>query len=231
MKEGALARHPRRITSPTGNISEVMTIRKRIKRNRLIIGRIGTKSKDRMRLGMKTHTWKEAFEDALEAAKDGNPRYQTFVGYCYDNGRGVSRDLKKATYWYGKAAKSGAVDAIFNLAVMNAKGLGMRRNPTRAARLFEQAALRGDLQSQANLAVMLLDGDGVKKDIPAGFRWLRRAAQRGDSKAQYNLGRAYTNGEGVRKNVNYAQKWLFKASEGGHKGARKLLQSVKRKVA
>jgi TPR repeat protein len=148
---------------------------------------------------MKTHTRKEAFEDAREGAKAGVPRYQNFVGYCYDMGRGVRRNLKMARYWYEKASRNGRLDAIFNLAVMNDQRHGMKRNAARAARLYRQAAERGDIQSQNNLAGMLLDGDGVKKDTVNGLRWLRRAAQRGDTKAQYNLGRAYLHGsDGVR---------------------------------
>ncbi len=66
---------------------------------------------------MKPYTWKEAFEDALEAAKRGKPEYQTFVGYCFDIGKGVKCDPKMAKYWYTKAARNGNSDAIFNLAL------------------------------------------------------------------------------------------------------------------
>lgn len=181
---------------------------------------------------MRTYTWKEAFEDAHEAAKAGKPRYQTFVGYCYDNGRGVQRDMKMARRWYEKAARNGQIDAIFNLAVVNDKGLGMRRNAPRAVRLYRRAALRGDLRSQTNLAVMLLDGDGVKKNIIEGLHWLRRAAQRGDATAQYNLGRAYLSGDdGVQRSDTHAEKWLSKAAKGGHTKARRLLKSVRKKAA
>src|SRR5579872_4497213 len=85
----------------------------------------------------KTYTWKEAFSDASEAAKAGSPRHQTFVGYCYDLGRGVARDPKMARRWYERAVRNGNVDAMFNLAVMNDKGTGARRNAVRAASLYE----------------------------------------------------------------------------------------------
>lgn len=193
--------------------------------------RIQDRDKGIVHMTKKIYTWKEAFEDSHEAAKARNPIAQNFVGYCYDVGRGVSRDLKMARYWYEKAARNGQIDAIFNLAVMNSKGLGMRRNASRAFRLYCKAALLGDLQSQANLAVMLLDGDGAKKDVTEGFRWLRHAAQRGDPKAQYNLGRAYLYGEDIRKSDTYAQKWLRKAATGGHVKARRLLKSLQKKAA
>lgn len=197
-------------------------IKRKRDQNRLTVERIET-NREQGALRMKKYTWKEAFADALEGAQAGKARSQNFVGYCYDIGRGVKRDLKKARQWYEKAAKQGQIDAIFNLAVVNDKGLGIRRNAARAARLYRQAALRGDLQAQANLAVMLLDGDGIKKNISAGLRWLRRAAQRGDARAQYNLGQAYLHGEGVQKNITYAKRWLSKAAKAGHAKAQRLI--------
>src|SRR5947199_135470 len=68
-------------------------------------------------MAQKRYTWKEAFEDSLEAARAGNPRAQNFVGYCYDLGKGVSRDSSVAQRWYSKAAQQGNVDAMFNLAL------------------------------------------------------------------------------------------------------------------
>ena len=56
----------------------------------------------------RTYTWKEAFDDALGGAEDGLPPYRTFVGYCYDVGKGTKRDLKRAIYWYTKAAANGS---------------------------------------------------------------------------------------------------------------------------
>ena len=130
----------------------------------------------------KTYTWKEAFEDAHQAAEAGNPQAQNFVGYCYDVGKGVPRDLSMARRWFEKATQNGNVAAIFNLAVMNDLGQGTRRNSARAVRLYRQAASLGHLQAQTNLAVMLLDGVGTKEDVLAGLHWMRRAARRGDPK-------------------------------------------------
>ncbi len=73
---------------------------------------------------MKKWTWTEAFKNAQHGAKAGVPQYQTFVGYCYDTGRGVKRNVAKARYWYEQAAKRGEPDALFNLAVLSEVGLG-----------------------------------------------------------------------------------------------------------
>jgi uncharacterized protein len=150
---------------------------------------------------MKRWTWREAFQDALEGADSGIPLYQTFVGYCYCNGKGIKKNFKQAKLWWERAAKKGEVHAIFNLALMNDLGLGVKTNPSIAVRHYKQAAMRGDAQAQTNLAVMLLDGNGTKQDIPNGLHWMRKAAYRGDPVAQYNLGKAYTFGEDLRKTV------------------------------
>jgi len=62
---------------------------------------------------LKTYTWKEAFENSLQAAQAGIPRAQNFVGYCYDVGKGVRRDMKMARYWFEKAARNGNTAAFF----------------------------------------------------------------------------------------------------------------------
>jgi hypothetical protein len=143
---------------------------------------------------MKKYTWREAFEDSYEAALQGNSRAQNFVGYCYDQGRGVGRNPKAARRWYETATQHGNLDATFNLALMTQNGAGGRQDSRRAVCLYRKAALLGDLPSQANLALMLLDGEGVNANVPQGLHWLRRAAKRGDPIAQYNLGIAYATG-------------------------------------
>ena len=214
------------------NTNSQKTTRRRTRKNRPIIEKTGILNPMGKIRGakVKTYTWKEAFTQALGAAKTGNPGAQNFVGYCYDTGKGVRRDKKVARRWFGLAARNGNIHAIFNLAVLNDMGKDIRRNAPRAVRFYRQAALRGDLQAQANLAVMLLDGDGVKRDTREGLRWLRKASQRGDSRAQYNLGHAYAYGEdGVRKNDSLALKWLSKAAKQGHTKARRLLESLRKK--
>ena len=177
---------------------------------------------------MKTYTWKEAFADANEGATLGKSPYQCFVGYCYDIGRGVKQDHKKAAYWYRKAAESGSADGMFNYALISESGVGTRRNTARALRLYLQAANTGHLQAQSNLAVRYLDGRGAQRNLGEGIRWLRKAARRGDDVAQYNLATAYLHGEGVTKSIRHAKTWLTKAAENNHRKARLLIKRLEK---
>jgi uncharacterized protein len=204
--------------------------RRKTHRSRPISERIGTKL-GKGGLKMRTHTWKEAFEDALEGARAGVPRYQTFVGYCYDIGRGISQDVGLAAHWYKQAAQNGSTDGMYNLALMCEAGRGVQLDTARAIALYEQASRKGHLQSQSNLAVRYLEGRGVETNVAEGLRLLRKAARRGDGKAQFNLGRAYLRGEGVRKSVSHAETWLSRAAESGHSKAHRLLESTRVKSA
>jgi TPR repeat protein len=170
----------------------------------------------------KTWTWKEAFEDALESAQAGSAKSQTFVGYCFDYGRGIEQNRTAAIKWYSKAARQGFPDALFNLAVL--REMRVSGESKQAVDFYREAAEKGHLQAQSNLAVRLLEGRGVTQDIQAGVWWLRKAARRGDAKAQFNLGVAYLEGEGVRPSPTRAKSWLERAAAQGHAKAKRKLR-------
>ena len=52
------------------------------------------------------------YSQAIDWLKKSAEEYapaQYYLGWCYYHGKGVSKDLKKAAYWYKKAAQSGDV--------------------------------------------------------------------------------------------------------------------------
>jgi TPR repeat protein len=89
---------------------------------------------------MKTYSWKEAFEDAHEAARRGSPSSQNFVGYYYDIGRGVRQDSKMARRWYGRAARNLSCRGGFRNLGIHPKQRG------NALGICEEAALNPALQ-------------------------------------------------------------------------------------
>ena len=50
---------------------------------------------------------RQGYRALLEAACMGHVEAQQGVGYLFDVGRGVRRSVKKALYWYRKAARAG----------------------------------------------------------------------------------------------------------------------------
>ena len=56
-----------------------------------------------------------------KSAEQGDARGQCNLGVMYENGRGVTKDLKKAVEWYTKAAEQDDEEAIVALARLLSK--------------------------------------------------------------------------------------------------------------
>ena len=65
--------------------------------------------------------YKESYEYALKGAQLNNPESQNNLGYYFENGIYVKKDIDKAKYWYQLAATQGYIKAINNLKSLNLK--------------------------------------------------------------------------------------------------------------
>lgn len=93
----------------------------------------------------------EAFSLYTQAANDGNSYSQCMLGYMYENGVGVTRDLDRAVSWYEKAAYQGLKEAQFNLGNMYYMGKGVTQNKETARSWWRKAADQGYPQAQQYL--------------------------------------------------------------------------------
>ncbi|MDC0201376.1 hypothetical protein OAK04_03175 [Verrucomicrobia bacterium] len=62
----------------------------------------------------------ERIIDLKNKAREGDVYAQIYLGYIYDAGRGVSKQLSESAQWYCMAAKSGNQYAIEALKVLGA---------------------------------------------------------------------------------------------------------------
>lgn len=76
----------------------------------------------------------------LQAAKDNDPKAQTYVGEIFEKGMGVEADFAEAARWYGLAAAQGYDRARINLGYLYETGLGVEKDVTRALELYRDAA-------------------------------------------------------------------------------------------
>lgn len=105
--------------------------------------------------------------------------------------------------------------AMFNLALLYAKGDIVEQDYIQAYDLFKKAAQLGDIKSKANVGDMLIRGLGVTQDIDEGISTLIEAAEDGDPGGQYSLGMYYYMGEYVAKDFHLAVYWFKKAYDSG----------------
>ncbi|HEY2863997.1 MAG TPA: transglycosylase SLT domain-containing protein [Casimicrobiaceae bacterium] len=90
---------------------------------------------------------------AAAAASEPAPSPDTLVAQAlaYEHGEGVPKDQRKAAALYCDAARTGNVNAMFNLGWMYANGRGVERDDALAAFFFERAAREGHTQAREML--------------------------------------------------------------------------------
>jgi TPR repeat protein len=158
-------------------------------------------------------------------ARQGDRDAAFRLGLYFDVGNDGQRDIKRALYWYRRAAEAGEVHAQHNLGVAYANGDGVAIDINMAIKWWTIAARRGNADSQYNLGIMYAMGVGIKKDLEEAKRWWRKAAIHGDPMAQYNLGTLYVNG-GVLSYCE-ATRWWEKSAKNGISQASHALAVIK----
>ncbi|MBQ7569036.1 sel1 repeat family protein [bacterium] len=112
-----------------------------------------------------------------QAAAQGDKEALLAWGRCYEEGKGVEKDLAKAAEIYGIAAAKGEHDAQIALGNMYYSGLGVERDYSRAVYWYRQAvkdiysAINHNLEAAANLRDAYINGKGVEKDLEQAEYW------------------------------------------------------------
>ncbi|MEE2694934.1 MAG: tetratricopeptide repeat protein [Pseudomonadota bacterium] len=90
----------------------------------------------------------EAFEIWNSLADSGDIVAMNNLGYLYEKGVVVEKDLKKSLDFYKKAAEQGFPTAQYNVGEIYAEGRGVKRNKVIALKWFILAGTRGDKDAQ-----------------------------------------------------------------------------------
>ncbi|MGH7410023.1 MAG: tetratricopeptide repeat protein, partial [Candidatus Methylomirabilis sp.] len=105
------------------------------------------------------------FERTKEKAERGNVEAQARLGFFYEFGEGVAKNLKTAVTRYAKAAEQGNKEALFNLAGCYMNGTGLKQDPAKAVEIYAKLIDQGDEDAMFALAEMYEKGDGVLRDV------------------------------------------------------------------
>lgn len=133
----------------------------------------------------------ESYVSALKKfrllADKGHAQSQLKVGYMYQKGWGVKKDISKAVFWYRKAANQGNRVALNNLGWAYLFGKSVQKDYKRAFDLFTKSADLGYHRAQANLARMYTKGVGVKINYKKAIELNEKAAKQGNKAGMNNL--------------------------------------------
>jgi TPR repeat protein len=153
------------------------------------------------------------FEEYINAANAGDANAQTYIGYCYYKGEGVSQDNQQAVYWYKKAAEQGAATAQAALGACYGEGLGVTQDYSQATYWYRKAAEQGHVLAQVALGDCYFRGHGVVKDYLKAEELYKKAAEKGNANVMNTLGWHYYLGDGFKKDYQKAEMWFKKAIE------------------
>ena len=175
------------------------------------------------KLGIKFASLKQhqkAFLLFTQASERGHPLAQFNLGLCFENGKGVDKDLVRAAECYKTAAAQGQAGAMYNLALFYMDGLGGQpKDPQHALELLEEAAENGLCKAQLYLGLYYADESSSHCDYSKAVPYLEMAAAKKDPSAEYNLGICYERGLGTERNMPKAAHLYKSAAEHGHTGA------------
>ena len=93
------------------------------------------------------------------------------MGYCYEKGELVDRNLEKALALYRSSAKQGDMFGLFYLGKCYLRGIGVERDEKKAFELIEKSANLGFYEAQDLLGECYLNGWGVEKDEAKAKMW------------------------------------------------------------
>ena len=136
----------------------------------------------------------ERYDEAVSVFKElapqhGNSGAKVNLGYMYENGFGVRRNLLEAVRWYELAVAEDVNSTVAhtNLGVMLLYGRGTRQDPVRASKLFRVAADRGDARAQYFLGSAYEKGLGVRLNSAEAMRLYKLSADQGNEQAAERL--------------------------------------------
>jgi hypothetical protein len=134
---------------------------------------------------------KEAFNLALRLSTAGDGVAQMKLGWMYQVGKGVARDLEQAKVWYRAALQTQSPRAEFYLGTVFWNDSVFPE----AISWFEKAASHGFGPAMYQLARMYRHGVGVSPDQRLAVKYVREAAQAGHIFAQRDLAREMVKGQ------------------------------------
>lgn len=166
-----------------------------------------------------------AFKLFQLAVEQGNVKASSFLGHCYQYGKGVTENLRQAIKYYAMGADQEDPEALCSLGLCFKKGIGVEKNAREAVKCFQRAADQNYAKGKVLLALCYKVGEGIEKDEKKAFALFKSSADQGYSEGQFLLGRWYEDSL-EKKDLEIAKKYYELAALQGHLQAKESLDSM-----
>ena len=134
--------------------------------------------------------FQEAYDLTVPSATAGVSNAQMTLGWMYQVGKGVERDLEQAKFWYRSALQSQAPRAEFYLGTVYWNESAFAE----AIEWFQKAASQGFTPAMYQLGRMYRHGVGVPRDQILAAKYVEEAARGGHIFARRDLAREMLRG-------------------------------------
>lgn len=132
-----------------------------------------------------------------------NALYNT--GVFYQQGLGTEINLKKAFFWFDKAAQKGSPHAMLKLSQAYQHGLGVTSNIDKAKYWLNKAVALNLPEAKVIFAKKLLTKSAPKSAINKAISHLRNASLNNSAEAHLILGKFYQNGTHLKQDTPQAK--------------------------
>jgi TPR repeat protein len=113
--------------------------------------------------------FKEAMDNFMPLAQQGNPYAEYYMGSMFYDGRGTTKDFTRAFKWLTKSSNQNCHEAQYLLAKMYMKGNNVKKDPKLASQLILKSANGGYGKAQTFLGIAYWK-KGQKKEANEWFR-------------------------------------------------------------
>lgn len=121
----------------------------------------------------------------LESAQAGNPSATYEMGYLYENGDGVAKNMAEAARWYMKGASMGECRSEAAVGALYEAGNQVPGNWFTAAQWYEKSAAQSCEAGESRLGRAYEYGIGVPINLNEAITWYDKAAAQGNGQAAY----------------------------------------------
>lgn len=153
---------------------------------------LGSDEIERTKLYFENRNYKDALTLYLRLAEtEWGKRYYDRIGWMYEFGMGVEKDIQKAEYWYERSAKADCAAGYYSLASMRFRA----GRTDEVLVLMEQAGARGYAPALFHLGQMHRFGKGVPVDRVRAYEYFEKAAAQGHLFAQRAIAQRLIRGD------------------------------------
>ena len=160
--------------------------------------------------------YREAKSWLEHAVQGGSAEGYDALGWLYELGNGVDKDLARASSLFNEAAKRGSAEGAYHVALTYYHGLGVQQDRAAACQWFLRAAAQGDPEGEKEAGYCYYNGTGVAQNHETAFNWFALAGQAGLTDARVFVADMLERGDGHNQDSTYAVMWYQAAAEQGN---------------